>query len=47
MKVKTKHGEGVVLRIDDTTYSIWIYVIKLLTGEEIAITRSEFTIAKG
>lgn len=50
IKVLTKHGEGLLTRIDNTTYSINIYLIELVSGvhkgESIAITEKEFTIMR-
>lgn len=41
-KVLTKHGKGHIKFIDDTTYDITIYIIQLVAGGTIAITRGEF-----
>ena len=40
-RVITRHGAGVILRIDKTTYSIWVYIIRLNSGETLAQVESE------
>ena len=46
MEVITKHGKGIIERIDNATYSITIYIIRLTEGEHedetLAITESGF-----
>ena len=46
-KVITKHGNGYIHKIDKTTYSIVLYIIRLTTGKYIGqnIALSEYEIS--